>query len=71
MYALDYDAPARLRDRVQVLADELAGLHAGQQTIMGVAAAREQRDYLVGEIRRAERALLEASESLGADPDMF
>jgi hypothetical protein len=68
-YALDLDAPTRLRERLAVLNGELAALTNGQQTIEAIASARERRKELVAEIARVERALEEAVESLPAEPD--
>jgi len=67
MYALDLDAPARLRHRLHVLRRELVALHEGQQTIEEIASVRERRGELTKEYSRVERALEEALEAFGVD----
>lgn len=65
IYALDLDAPLRLRERLAKLNDELLALHEGQQTIDAIATTRQRRSELIAEIERVERALEEALESVG------
>ena len=69
VYALDLDAPRRLREQLHVLHQELAGLHEGQQTIEQVATISARRADLTNHVVKVERELEEALASLGFDPD--
>jgi hypothetical protein len=68
LYALDLDVPRRLRERLHALHQELAGLHAGQQTIEEIATIAARRAELTAEVVQVERSLEEALASLGSDP---
>ncbi|HWG56963.1 MAG TPA: hypothetical protein VNT58_10625, partial [Gaiellaceae bacterium] len=69
LYALDLEAPERLRRRLEQLNDELLALHEGQQTIEEIATTRERRSELIAQIGRIERALEEALEAVGSVGD--
>jgi hypothetical protein len=66
-YVLDTSSIRTLRERLAMLNEELLGLHRGQQTIEGIATARERRAELIAEIGATERALEEALEAVGTD----
>jgi DNA repair exonuclease SbcCD ATPase subunit len=66
-YALDFSSPARLRERLKQLNEELLALHQGQQMIEQISSARDRRRELIAEIARTERALEEAIVLVGTD----
>ena len=70
-YALDIDAPRRIRERLHLLHTELVGLHEGQQTIEEIATVAGRREELTAEVVKAESDLNEALASLepGSDDD--
>lgn len=68
LYRLDIEAPRQLHKELRRLQDELFQLHGGQQTLEGIASARERRAELTSEIARVERALEEAATALGVEP---
>jgi hypothetical protein len=65
VYALDFDAPAGLRERLRRLEDELARSSVSGGSADDLAAARERRTKLLTDARAAERQLEEALRSLG------
>lgn len=67
IYALDLDAPRRLRERLHSLHQELIALHDGQQTFDQIATVRERRAELTSECAHIERALEEATGALGME----
>jgi hypothetical protein len=66
-YVLDFSAPARLRERLLQLNEELLALHQGQQMIEQISSARDRRRELITEIARTERDLEEAIVLVGPD----
>jgi hypothetical protein len=66
-YALDRDAPARLRARVRDLRVELARPEAADGTLGELAEERDRRIQLSRELARAERELEEALRVLEAE----
>jgi hypothetical protein len=69
LYALDLDAPRRLRERLHALHHELVGLHEGQQTIDEIATVAARRADLTASVVGVERELEEALASLGFEAD--
>jgi predicted nucleic acid-binding Zn-ribbon protein len=65
VYELDRSAPARLRQRLEELHEELRGLTATTGASADLAAIRARRDELNSEIGQTEKALEEASRLLG------
>lgn len=65
VYALDFDAPSALRERLRKLEDELARSSVSGGSADDLAAARERRTKLLTDARAAERRLEEALRSLG------
>jgi hypothetical protein len=68
VYAIDFEAPLRLREQLFKLTHELAHTTIAGETAEDVAAARERRTKLTTETRRVERMLEEALRSLGDHP---
>ena len=70
IYALDFEAVAKLRQRLRQLESELAALTGGDvETTEEIAKTRELRARLTGAIRTTERDLEEALRSLATAPD--
>lgn len=65
VYALDFDAPSALRERLRKLEDELARTSVSGGSADELAAARERRTKLLTDARATERQLEEALRSLG------
>jgi hypothetical protein len=69
VYAIDLDTPRRLREELQHLHQELAGLHEGQQTIDEIATIAARRAELTNRALKIERDLEETVASLGFETD--
>jgi hypothetical protein len=67
VYALEFDAPAALRERLRKLEDDLARSSVSGGSADELASARERRARLITDARAAERQLEEALRSLGSD----
>lgn len=65
VYALDFDAPTLLRDRLRRLETELARSTVSGESADELGRARERRAKLITEARLTERHLEEALRSLG------
>lgn len=66
VYALDFEAPHQLRERLRKLEQTLAHTSVTGETAEELAAARTQRANLLAETRATERQLEEALRSLGS-----
>lgn len=64
MYELDHDAPERFRHRIAELQRELRRIASAPPQAGDLAGGRAQRQALMTELARAERALEEADRSL-------
>lgn len=67
VYELDADAPARLRGELDRLQGQLRELTSESSAPADLAAIRERRAQLTGEIDQTEKALEEAVRVLGED----
>jgi hypothetical protein len=67
VYALDLEAPARLRRELDALHDEVRGVTVTPTSAADLAASRARRAELNVQIGQVEKALVEASGVLGAD----
>lgn len=65
VYALDLEAPAKLREQLRRLEEKLVRTPVSGETAEELAAAREQRTKLLTAARATERQLEEALRSLG------
>jgi hypothetical protein len=69
IYALDLEAPLRLRGHLRRLENELAHTPVVGESAEELATARTRRAKVITEARVAERELEEALRSLGGEPD--
>jgi hypothetical protein len=67
VYALDADAPRRLRERLDALHAELRGLTAAPNPTTDLTAIRARRAALTSQITQVEKALEEAEAVLASD----
>ena len=70
VYAIDLQAPRRLRDRLAGLQGELRSLAATPDATADLAAIRERRSEITAVMGRLERALEEAEALLAPGPDL-
>lgn len=66
VYALDFEAPAGLRERLQRLEAQLAAETAGEGSADDLAASRNRRAALMSSVRAAERELEESLRAFAA-----
>lgn len=67
VYALDFEAPLALRERLRRFENELTHSSVSGESAEDLAAARARRAKLVNATRATERQLEEALRSLGSD----
>lgn len=68
LYAIDFDAPTALRERLRRLEDELARGSVAGESADALVDARRRRAKLLTDARAVERQLEEALRALGSEP---